>query len=620
MNQAPAASQAISGTARTIRDLLATKRYSIDFYQRDYQWQRRHIAQLLDDLCDAFIEKYNATDERMAVERYRRYFLGSIVIAERDGKRFIIDGQQRLTTITLLLIHLYHRLVSAHDKAQLAGLIFSVHYGKQSFKLDIPQRTPCMKALFEGSEYVDPGTDASVTNLLARYSDIADDFPVELDGDALPFFADWLVENVHLIEITAYSDQDAYTIFETMNDRGMSLKPIDMLKGYLLAEITDTAARTHAEGLWRSRVLALSGGTTGEGTRDDDANAVKAWLRAQYADTVRNAGGAHRAADFDLIGTEFHQWVRENSDRLDLKGPASFEAFISKDFVFFTAQYERLRSCSRTVTPGLEPVFFNANHSFTLQYPVILAAITKGDDGPTIRQKIHIVSSYIDILLHRRIWDFKNIMQTRMHEQMFSLAKEVRHLPVPQLARLLFDRLAESPAFEDADPFRLHGTNRKRVHAILARITDYVETESGNASHIGEYLAGGPKGYDVEHIWADKYSRHRSEFGSEQDFQSYRNMLGGLLIVPRKFNQSYGDLTYGAKLPHYGVQNLLARSLTCGAYDHNPGVLAFVKRTGLKFRSLDTFNREALVERHSLYRDLVRLVWSPNRLLEPVTS
>ena len=619
MTQANIASQAISGAARTVRDLLATKRYSIDFYQRDYQWQREHIAQLLDDLSDAFIESHKDTDERMAVERYRRYFLGSIVIAERDGKRFIIDGQQRLTTITLLLIHLYHRLASEHDKAQLSGLIFSTHYGQQSFKLDIPQRTPCMKALFEGSEYVDPGTDASVTNLLARYGDIADDFPAELDGNALPFFADWLVENVHLIEITAHSDQDAYTIFETMNDRGMSLKQIDMLKGYLLAEITDTATRTHVEGLWRSRVLALSGGPTGEGIRDDDANAVKAWLRGQYAGTVRNAAGTHRVADFDAIGKEFHKWVRDNSDQLGLKGAASFEAFISKDFVFFTGLYERLRLWSRTVTTGLEPVFFNANHSFTLQYPVIMAAVTKGDDDLTIRQKVSIVSSYIDILIHRRIWDFKNIMQTRMHEQMFSLVRDVRHLPVPELARLLVDRLSQAPAFEDSDPFRLHGTNRKRVHAILARITDYVETQSGNVSHIGEYLAGGPKGYDVEHIWADKYSRHRSEFGSEQDFQSYRNMLGALLIVPRKFNQSYGDLTYGAKLPHYGVQNLLARSLTPGAYDHNPGFLTFLKRTGLKFRSVETFNREALVDRHALYRDLVRLVWSPNRLLEPVT-
>ena len=59
-----------------------------------------------------------------------------------------------------------------------------------------------------GSNYIDLG-------------DIDDCFPEELYGDAISFFLDWLQENVHLVEITAYSDDDAYTIFETMNDRGL---------------------------------------------------------------------------------------------------------------------------------------------------------------------------------------------------------------------------------------------------------------------------------------------------------------------------------------------------------------------------------------------------------------
>ncbi len=66
------------------------------------------------------------------------------------------------------------------------------------------------------------------------------------------YFIDWLLENVHLVEITAYSDDDAYTIFETMNDRGLSLSPTDMLKGYLLANI-DPAARASTNNRWRDR-------------------------------------------------------------------------------------------------------------------------------------------------------------------------------------------------------------------------------------------------------------------------------------------------------------------------------------------------------------------------------
>src|SRR5208283_5407462 len=113
----------------------------------------------------------------------------------------------------------------------------------------------------------------SIANILARYTDLEDLFPEELTGVALPYFVDWLVENVHLVEITAYSDGDAYTIFETMNDRGLSLTPADMLKGYLLANIADVEKRTRANNVWKNRVHALA-----ELGKDEDADGIKSWL------------------------------------------------------------------------------------------------------------------------------------------------------------------------------------------------------------------------------------------------------------------------------------------------------------------------------------------------------
>ena len=74
-------------------------------------------------------------------------------------------------------------------------------------------------------------------------------------------------------EITAYSDKDAYTIFETMNHRGLSLTPADRLKGYLLANITDAPRRNSASGVWKERVGALI-----DIGKDEDADAIKSWL------------------------------------------------------------------------------------------------------------------------------------------------------------------------------------------------------------------------------------------------------------------------------------------------------------------------------------------------------
>ena len=294
-----------------------------------------------------FLESHEEGNERSAVADYGHYFLGSIIISDKDGQKFIIDGQQRLTTLTLILIFLHHQLDDAEQKGQIADLVFSQKYGKRSFNLDVDERADCMEALYKDEEFVNANGPESVTNILARYDDIEDLFPDELNGSALPYFVDWLVENVHLVEITAYSDSDAYTIFETMNDRGLSLTPADMLKGYLLANITDTSKRTHASGIWKERVQALV-----EVGKDEDADAIKSWLRSQYAGSIRERKRGAVPQDFDLIGTEFHRWVRDHEARLGLTASADFARFIEREFSYYGRWYERLRLAAETRTPG----------------------------------------------------------------------------------------------------------------------------------------------------------------------------------------------------------------------------------------------------------------------------
>ena len=74
-----------------------------------------------------------------------------------------------------------------------------------------------MEGLFNHGEFIPTDEDdESVHNLSDRYKDIIEAFPDEIKGEALPYFVDWLTLNVVLVEIIAYSDENAYTIFETM--------------------------------------------------------------------------------------------------------------------------------------------------------------------------------------------------------------------------------------------------------------------------------------------------------------------------------------------------------------------------------------------------------------------
>ena len=99
--------------------------------------------------------------------------------------------------------------------------------------------------------------DESTINMAKRYDDIEIAFPEEIKGTVLPFFIDWLKYNVVLVEIIAYSDENAYTIFETMNDRGLNLTPSEMLKGFILSRFESSSKRQKANDFWKKSIQLL---------------------------------------------------------------------------------------------------------------------------------------------------------------------------------------------------------------------------------------------------------------------------------------------------------------------------------------------------------------------------
>jgi hypothetical protein len=603
----------IRGDAKNIRALLGGAKFAIDYYQREYRWKTKQVSELIEDLADKFLDSHVAGNERSAVEGYGHYFLGSIIISDKEGSKFIIDGQQRLTSLTLLLIHIYRRLDDEEQKAQLADLIFSKKYGKRSFNLDVPERTTCMEALFNGAPFEENGQPESVVNILHSFQDIEEQFPEELAGETLPYFADWLIENVHLVEIIAYSDADAYLIFETMNDRGLSLTSTDMLKGYLLSNITDPERRNQSSRVWRRKVAGLK-----RLGKEEDADAIKSWLRSQHAQTIRERKGGAQPRDFDLIGTEFHRWVRNHEEDLALTDSVAFARFIQEDFDFYAHWYKRIREAGDALTEGLEAIHYNAQNNFTLQYPVLLAPLKRNDREDDILRKLRVVSTFLDILVMRRIWNWRAITYSTMQYAMFLIMRNIRGKPVLELAASLTERLrSEEETFAKNERFHLTGGNGRQIHRLLARVVNYVECKSSRTSRYSEYVQRhGKHGYEVEHVWADHPERHKDEFPHPSDFAEYRNRIGGLLLLPKSFNASYGDKPYAEKREHYLKQNLLAQSLHEKAYEHDPGFQRFVRESGLPFRPHPEFKKEDLDARQVLYRKLAEEIWNPENLLQ----
>ncbi|NLN18878.1 MAG: DUF4268 domain-containing protein [Firmicutes bacterium] len=597
----------IEGSARCARELLDNARYTIDYYQREYAWQERQTRELVEDLTSKFLDFYEPSHERSRVEQYGHYFLGSIVISNKRGRRYIVDGQQRLTTLTLLLIHLHHLQSQQPEGAQgrdLRSLIYSEKFGTKSFNLDIEERVPVMHALLNGERVDVDDQPESVQNIVARYNNIADHFPEEIAGHALPYFIDWLIENVHFVEIEAYSDEDAYTIFETMNDRGLSLSLPDMLKGYVLASIHGEQNQRAANAIWQSAMQRLK-----QLGPSEDVDFFKDWLRARHAQTSR---------DYERIGSEFHRWIRDRKDLLGLSSSESFIRFVQRDVDFYARQFAAVRRAAREMTPGWESIRYNEDRGFTLQTQLILAPLSPDDSPEDVRKKIALVADFIDIWLARRVWNFRSIAHSSVRRIIFAWTRDIRDLSVAELSMYLRRQLDEQlERFARQPRLRLHQQNYRQIRHILARITHWLDVQCGLASHFDDLVSEGrARPFEIEHIWADRYDRFADLYPHPSDFDEARNRIGGLLLLQRGLNQSLSDAPYEQKRNAYVShgQNLLARSLHPLAYENNPAFLKLIDVTGLPFRPYERFGPDEQAERQELYIRMAEWVWNPSRL------
>lgn len=603
----------IDGRARTVRELLDKAKYAIDFYQREYAWQERQVRELIDDLTGKFLDSFDPRHSRHEVESYGHYFLGSIVISHKRGQRFVVDGQQRLTTLTLLLIHLHHLQENREERVEVQNLVYSERYGRKSFNLDVPDRVEVMQKLMDREPMELNDRSESVRNIADRYSNVADHLPEEVIGPALPFFMDWLLENVHLVEIDAYSDEDAYTIFETMNDRGMSLSLPEMLKGYVLANVRHEDDQRAVNASWKEHMQRLK-----ELGEEEDVDFFKNWLRATLAETIRPGRKGAENRDYERIGSEFHRWVRDHRDHLRLTDSDAFVRFVSRDLDFYARRSVEISTAARSLRDGWESIRYNEERGFTLQTQALLAPLTPDDTPAEIRRKVALVADYLDIWLARRVWNFRTISYSSVKYTLFILTKELRGRDAASLSEYLREQLDEQPeSFAGQPRFRLHNQNYRQVRHILARLTHWVDTQCGLSSSFEDLVSQGrARPFEIEHIWADHYDRFKECFPNPSDFETERNHLGGLLLLQRGVNQSIGDATYEDKRDAYvsNSENLLARSLHPLAYENLPSFRWLRDRTGLPFRAYDLFGPEQQAERQELYIRIAEWVWNPSRL------
>lgn len=484
----------IDAKDKKLSEILSGQRYKIDVFQREYRWQRVQIEALISDLSLSFLKSYQDGDSIEKSNSYDCYYMGPIVVCQ-DGKGdlSIVDGQQRLTSFTLLMIYLNHLQkelnIDEDSSFDLSTYLYVKKGGRKTLVLNIENRNTIIEQLIDNptNVFVDESQIESLEsnqNLVLRYEDISTLFPSEIKTqEILPIFVEWLLHNVVLVEVRAYSIENAYSIFETMNDRGLSLNPTEILKGYLLSKIVENNPENEnkaeeVNAFWAGRIQKIKAETESDSA---DMDFFRAWLRGKYAESQRLKKIGSENEDFEIIGTQFHTWVKNNTRRLNLVHPEDYYYFIRSDFDFYSSLYLHLNHYKKHETKEYRNISINEHFTIadSLSYPLYLSPISKIDDETTISTKIRMVASFIDKYTNIRTLQNKTISQSSIRNSVYELVKQTRNVTISDLQAVLSNELLKQLSDTEIRFSFLPMNNSGYYHYFYARIMDYLnEVES----------------------------------------------------------------------------------------------------------------------------------------------
>ena len=247
-----------------IGSLIKSSRFTIPIYQRPYSWTDSQIDDLYRDLNDAITG--DAPD----------YFLGTLVTTRNpeEGRLTIIDGQQRLVTVSVLIaaIRDHFLLDGQHDRAQDIEREYL-------FKRDIrtQELTPHIYLTAEDRDFFvetvakgpppAPETRGAQANSpaqqrLHRATEIAATFVTNLlsmtqkGEERLLDLIDFLTEKAKLVSVSVGSESSAFVIFEVLNDRGLDLSITDLLKNYVFRTAANRVEE--AQAAWTQMTTIIS--------------------------------------------------------------------------------------------------------------------------------------------------------------------------------------------------------------------------------------------------------------------------------------------------------------------------------------------------------------------------
>lgn len=612
--------QEITPDKQSVLSCLSQKSYYIDFYQREYVWESNTVHVLLRDIFYSFNLSYNEhKDEEMSektIMNYNWYYLNVFITNKVDGKVYIVDGQQRLTTLTLIACKLYHMTSDENLRSILLGCIYTKDLFKGNiFCIDHDKRREVMQSILDGVQYKKAYKNKTEETLCERYKDISAFFDkLNMEDDKVLAFIYYFLQRLVLVELSIDKD-DTPMVFEVINDRGEPLNPFEILKGKMIGLLSKSDTELYSN-KWDESMQKLLG--------LQDAFFID-YIRARF---IFKSNASVESA----ISKSYHRYIFDNNDiadslafrKTDKMHITNIKNFINNELTYYSNLYAKITSSKNIFLRYEKEINY-----FSGQYQNILAACCVNDVNED--HKIAIIAKEVDrmwvILTLNGAYDsneYQNITYALNEQLRGKDAFEYREIFNKLIiAAIRHKRNITDPsvnvALLDYNTFQKRGysnLNTRFLRYFLSRVEDYICTESKikmqNDVFYVSTKTGNITGYQIEHILSNNEESVKF-FDNEDEYNERRNQLGGLLLLKGLDNISSGNELYVDKLKTYSNGFVWGHTLCQDFYHSNLDFIAFNKRlkdqTGVEFRPFDVFDKVALEERCTLLYNLVKIIW-----------
>lgn len=606
---------------QNIDQVFSTTVYQIDFYQRDYKWTEEPVRRLLDDIFYQFDESYQKhgsldPNKESINAKYPWYYLNTYVTNTVDGHVFVVDGQQRLTTLTLILMKLLS--MAKGMKSKTAGWLQTKVAGysgtEHKFWMNHVKHLQVLEGLMEGKDptEIDTSTGITAVNMIDNYCLISGELDSRLKSKhAFETFAHYFLFRLVLINLSV-EQTHVPMVFEVINDRGVRLKPHEILKGKLLGQIEKLELNSGKfNELWDGRLREVNE------FRDDEIDSFfRYWLKAKFADN-RKAG--------QRFDSDYHREIFKSDLNQQLKldhNPAEVKAFLKGGFKYFTGLYVRLWKATQELSKKYHAVYYNSLNELDTQFMLVLSAC-KVDD-PEEAKKIQAVSEGLDrmfsLLQLQGCYD-----SNEFASRLFEVSAEIREQPASSIADA-FEKhlLAELEERRNAPvgrsfsyplfrPMSIDRLNTRFIRYLFGRVevllAQGMKQEMKHELRDLVTLRGAKNGFHIEHILSHNSQNLKHFDNDEERFEQERNRLGGVLLMKGKDNISSSNEPFSKKLASYANTLYWNETLRADTYKSKLDFKAFMKATGLTFQPLKTFGPTELEQRHKLLFEVCKLIW-----------